>query len=107
MNYILSEFDGIKTDLTFIKSNVSILHTFPANRLRNFKILVTDTRPRTGHKLSGVRLCTYHRGVVGKGATKKLTCRGVVAGRYVAVQQARSQPLTLCEVRVFGTKGNA
>ncbi|XP_064639504.1 fucolectin-1-like [Lineus longissimus] len=75
-------------------------------RLKNFQVLVTDVKPQTGKDLKGVRVCVHHKGGVGKGATQRLTCKGGVSGRYVAVQQARSQPLTLCEVRVFGTKAS-
>ena len=69
-------------------------------------VVVTDVKPRPGKSLKGTRVCAYYKGVAGRGATMSIRCSKPVTGRYVAIVQSRKQILTLCEVRVFGKRGN-
>ncbi|XP_064630377.1 uncharacterized protein LOC135489122 [Lineus longissimus] len=72
------------------------------SRLQNFDIVVTDTVPVTGKKLaySPSEVCLHKNGAIQQGAVVTFPC--VKQGRYVAVVQSRRQPLTLCEVEVYG-----
>ncbi|XP_064626315.1 zonadhesin-like [Lineus longissimus] len=74
------------------------------NRLANFKIVVSDTKPRPGRKLvfTSADVCASKTGAVPQGGTATFVCRK--DGRYVSIVQSRGVHLTLCEVEVFGTK---
>ncbi|XP_064638154.1 zonadhesin-like [Lineus longissimus] len=75
------------------------------SRLADFDIVVTYTRPTPGRKLvfSSSEVCAHKTGAVPQGQSQTFNCNKQLQGRYVAVVRSRSQPLTLCEVEVFGT----
>ncbi|XP_064639810.1 fucolectin-1-like [Lineus longissimus] len=74
-------------------------------RLANFDIVVVDTRPVPNLTLRYLKnqICAHQKGAVRQGKVGTYTCEKLVKGRYVAVVQARTEYLTLCEVEVFGT----
>ena len=73
------------------------------NRLRNFRVGVTNRHPRRVRpNHSNYHLCRHHGGAVGRGQLLNLNCRRGLYGRYVIVQIHGRQYLTLCEVDVFG-----
>ena len=74
------------------------------NRLRNFRIGVTNRNPRRVRpNVGNYQLCSHYGGAVGRGQLLNLNCRRALYGRYVIVQIVnRREYLTLCEVEVFG-----
>lgn len=71
-----------------------------SNRLVNFDIFVTDTRPSAGFRPTAADLCVRVKNTFT--GTKSFSCEGVKRGRYVGVQIREQQPLTLCEVQIYG-----
>ena len=69
---------------------------------------VSDTSPvDVTPALNNYKQCVYYEGTVGEGETKTFQCtgHGGVMGRYLIVQVATNEPLTLCEVEVEEGEG--
>ena len=78
-------------------------YSLKGNRLRNFRIGVTDNNPRRVRpNINNYQLCSHYGGAAGRGQLLNLNCRRPMYGRYVIVQIHGRQWLTLCEVEVFG-----
>ena len=74
------------------------------NRLRDFSIKVGYGFSKLRFDTSKYATCAEVAGHPGGGTSTSYTCRVPLIGRFVVVQLiARSQYLTLCEVRVFAT----
>ena len=73
-----------------------------ANRLRDFRLLVTLAAPSNPISFDATDVCAYHRNTFKAGQAKILPCRRSVPGRYVVVTKNDISMLTLCEVEVFG-----
>ncbi|XP_067652419.1 fucolectin-like [Haliotis asinina] len=73
------------------------------DRLTNFTVEVHAFDPMTSNN-SGLQLCYWHEGAVGRGLTVDVTCAVNTIGRYVRIVKYNSgdKPLTLCEVEVRG-----
>ena len=53
-------------------------------------------------------LCTRDRLKFGRGETKHIACQKNTYGRYVRISlPGKHKMLALCEVEVFGTRGNS
>ena len=74
----------------------------PADRLANFQIGATTDRPVSSIDLNSYNVCASNDGPMGAGETRAFACSAV--GRYVIVQLRGTNPLTLCEVKVMGSK---
>ena len=68
-------------------------------RLRNFNIRIGESADGNGESNAA---CVMNVGITGLGATRTFKCRPRRLGRYLFVQQNIEDPLTLCEVKVFG-----
>ena len=79
---------------------------FLADRLAKVYIGVTDADPRvTPPTLTNFPLCDYYEGPVAPSASYTAECGTIMRGRYVIVQiETSTNPLSLCEVQVFGGK---
>ena len=74
---------------------------FPAERLNNFVIGVTDNDPRIMKPTpESLDLCATNTQAIGRGASKAFECEA--SGQYVVVQLKGRNYLTLCEVEVYG-----
>ncbi|XP_067650984.1 uncharacterized protein [Haliotis asinina] len=83
----------------------TLLHkTCGDDRLTNFTVEVHTSDPMTSNN-SGIQLCYWHKGTVGRGLTVDLPCAVNTTGRYVRIVKYSSgnKPLMLCEVDVRGT----
>ncbi|XP_065055107.1 uncharacterized protein LOC135683702 [Rhopilema esculentum] len=67
-------------------------------RLSNFNIVVGNSIEGNGGSNT---VCAASQSVP-QGGTKLFPCRPRLHGRYLYIQQNKAEPLTLCEVRVFG-----
>jgi hypothetical protein len=86
-----------------LPQHTTLICKISGNRLRNFRIGVTDCHPRKKKpNLRNYRLCSAYRGHLGRGQTRNFRCRRTLYGRYVIVQLVGREYLTLCEVEVFG-----
>ena len=52
--------------------------------------------------ISSYPLCAYREEAIGSGETVNFVCNQVLSGRYLIIQLNHSDPLTLCEVEVYG-----
>ena len=72
-----------------------------ADRLRNFTIGATNSNPETNPPVyPNYTWCALVAGALGAGEQRIIECNAV--GRYVFIQILHAEPLTLCEVEVFG-----
>ena len=79
---------------------------FTGNRLHDFDVVVTNTRPRGAvPAYAAANVCVYRKAAFH--GRLNLRCGRRVSGRYVMVRlrQAKKQYLTLCEVDVYATAG--
>ena len=67
-------------------------------RLRDFNIRIGDSSSDNGGTNNA---CAINQNVP-QGQTSTFKCRPRLLGRYLYVQQNLYDPLTLCEVQVFG-----
>ena len=84
-----------------------ILWIFTGARLADVTVGATDLNPsvRGNMQISELRFdkCGFHPGPIPNGATYRFNCPpGTVTGRYLVVQLAGTNYLTLCEVTATG-----
>ena len=89
--------------IEFYQVRNDINHLFPPGdccgfRLSSFNIRIGDSSSGNGNTNM---VCAMNQNVA-QGATSTFKCRPRLLGRYLYVQQNRVDPLTLCEVQVFG-----
>ena len=77
-----------------------------ATRLSNFTVVLTDVSPQVaapGPGLNGTGVCLYHPGPAPPGnSTYACNLCTNQPGHYLYVTMPGPNPLTLCEVEVFG-----
>ena len=82
-----------------------MLSIFPADRLRNFDVLLNNLNFDAAKNNRGNKLCMYQRGALGLGETKTLRCKKQIKARFVKFRIRGTGVLTLCEVEVYARKG--
>ena len=71
-------------------------------KLRNFHIVVNDELPKSPYKLRPEDVCFYEANPYGKNEQRFYSCQRTLAGSRVTIVRAGVEPLTLCEVEVYG-----
>ena len=85
---------------------LSTIFYFQGRRLRNFDVKVGNVGPRHFNGRH-YHLIAHVRRAVGRGGTVTInTGSRPIAGRYLVIQLNHRGILTLCEVRVRGSKFN-
>ena len=79
-------------------SSFNIVGDCCGERLSDFNIMIGDSTKENG---TANPLCVSHLGVP-QGATKTFKCMTKLIGRYLYIKKNSPDPLTLCEVKVFG-----
>merc|ERR1719229_1816545 len=74
-----------------------------STRLRNYNVVVTNTRPAGATPAYGsANICAYRKNH--HSGTLYLRCYKPISGRYVMIQLNDRQYLTLCEVEVYSSQ---
>ena len=80
-----------------------MIYCVVAERLVNFRIGVTNASPTTfpqGDISGSYKECASVSGSLGAGEKRSIECFGF--GRFVVIHLIPANPLTLCEVEVYG-----
>ena len=83
---------------TSLTSNHFALGDCCGDRLRNFNVKIGDSSSGNGDANPA---CAVGQSIP-QGATNTFKCRPRLLGRYLYIQQNVVEPLTLCEVQVYG-----
>lgn len=82
----------------YIQTKITSLFCNSGSRLADFNIFVG--------KSADMEICAYFKGPGENAKEHKIPCRQPRIGRYVRIEKlSNTEPLTLCEVEIFGTPG--